>query len=216
MRLDNIKIRRLRGINEGEISGLVDVNILIGRNNCGKSTVAEAISYLAYSTGGSPPSDGQGSDRRNALLDVRRVWSDVRHESYDPKAGMWFHNNTGRPIEIYGTLSADGELVRPFGSSITLADHRIKLIHCENSYSASDAILLQTLKFMPGIMVFRPSDGANKRIEESLWRQLLATRKEDKSLTALVNEIFGTDVEALHVVPGRRQQQPTRNATCLP
>lgn len=195
MRLDNVKIRRLRGINEGEISGLVDVNILIGRNNCGKSTVAEAISYLAYSIDGSPMPDAQGRLQRV-------VWSEVRCESHDPKPEMWFRSNTGHPIEIHGTLSTKDEFVRSVGSAITRDQAHIQPIDRRELSAASKATMFIARDFVQRVAVFRPSDGADNRIETLLWKQLLATRK-DKVITASINEIFGTNVEALHVLPGK-------------
>jgi AAA15 family ATPase/GTPase len=40
--IESLRIRNLRGVRECSINGLTDVNVLIGRNGAGKSTVLEA------------------------------------------------------------------------------------------------------------------------------------------------------------------------------
>ena len=42
-RLDRIRLQNFRGVREGEVRGFADVNVVIGRNNAGKSTLLEAI-----------------------------------------------------------------------------------------------------------------------------------------------------------------------------
>ena len=41
--IDSIEISRLRGIRHGRIDGLSRVNLFFGKNNCGKSTLLEAL-----------------------------------------------------------------------------------------------------------------------------------------------------------------------------
>ncbi len=36
-RIDSVTLENFRGIREGAVTGLVDVNILVGRNNSGKT-----------------------------------------------------------------------------------------------------------------------------------------------------------------------------------
>src|SRR5258707_15839033 len=51
IRLHSLTIKHFRGIREGKLEGLTDVNVLIGRNNCGKTTVIEAMMRLATAAG---------------------------------------------------------------------------------------------------------------------------------------------------------------------
>lgn len=44
--IDNLKIGSFRGIKNLEISGLNDVNIIVGDNNCGKTSILETIALL--------------------------------------------------------------------------------------------------------------------------------------------------------------------------
>ena len=41
--LSSLEIKNFKGIREGKISGLAQVNVLVGRNNSGKSTVLDAL-----------------------------------------------------------------------------------------------------------------------------------------------------------------------------
>jgi AAA15 family ATPase/GTPase len=43
---DSVKIERFRGINHADISGFRLVNLFFGKNNCGKSSLLEAV-FLA-------------------------------------------------------------------------------------------------------------------------------------------------------------------------
>ena len=41
--LESIEIHNFRGIENGRVEGLAEVNVFVGRNNSGKSTVVEAV-----------------------------------------------------------------------------------------------------------------------------------------------------------------------------
>jgi AAA15 family ATPase/GTPase len=45
--IQSISIQNFRGIRESELKDFADVNVFVGRNNSGKTTVLEAISRLA-------------------------------------------------------------------------------------------------------------------------------------------------------------------------
>lgn len=47
---DNIKLRNLRAITELEVQNLGQVNLFVGQNNCGKTTLLEAIFFLIGAT----------------------------------------------------------------------------------------------------------------------------------------------------------------------
>lgn len=57
LRLTDITIENFRGIASAKLSGLADVTVLVGRNNCGKTTVLEAVARVVKAYKGGPPFD---------------------------------------------------------------------------------------------------------------------------------------------------------------
>jgi AAA15 family ATPase/GTPase len=91
IRVKSVQISRFRGIREGKIEGFADVNLLVGRNNSGKSTVVEAIHRLAYSVPGNPIDPlGRGTS----------VWSGVRGEGSLYPHELWYALDQGQAISI--------------------------------------------------------------------------------------------------------------------
>ncbi len=44
--IDHLEVRSFRGVREGRLSGFANVNVFVGRNGCGKSSILEAL-YIA-------------------------------------------------------------------------------------------------------------------------------------------------------------------------
>jgi hypothetical protein len=65
--LRNLRITNFRGLREFAMSGLGRVNLLVGTNNCGKTSVLEAIHILAAP--GNPMPLWQAQVRRGELID---------------------------------------------------------------------------------------------------------------------------------------------------
>lgn len=53
-RIESVALQGFRGIRAGRVDGLVDVNVVVGRNNSGKSSVMEALLRAASVIGGQP------------------------------------------------------------------------------------------------------------------------------------------------------------------
>ncbi len=87
--IESLHIRNLRGVRECSINGLTDVNVLVGRNGAGKSTVLEAI-YLVSSW--AELHDHLGRDKVDYVVarrTSRRNWD-----------ALWFAKNVEEEIEI--------------------------------------------------------------------------------------------------------------------
>ena len=83
--ISGIKIARFRGINRSEIKDLSQVNLLFGKNNCGKSSLLEALFLVC----------GQSNPLLPASLNAMRAYnqltkSDIRYFFYkmDAEAGI--------------------------------------------------------------------------------------------------------------------------------
>ncbi|HEX2690001.1 MAG TPA: ATP-binding protein [Kofleriaceae bacterium] len=96
--LRNLRISGFRGLREFAMSGLGRVNLLVGTNNCGKTSVLESIHML--SVPGSPLPLWQAQLRRGELIDAtteRQI--DVAHLFY----GRTLALGTGFTIKGNGT-----------------------------------------------------------------------------------------------------------------
>jgi len=106
IQLQSLTIENFRGIREGRIDGLTAVNLLVGRNNSGKTTVLESITRLATRAGLQQDVLGR---------DVDGFWQEVRQLPADQEL-MWHRLDTANDIAITGTISetrlpgSDGEL----------------------------------------------------------------------------------------------------------
>lgn len=193
MRLESVTIKNFRGIREGEIKGLVDVNVLIGRNNCGKSTVAEAITNLARSPHGGGQPDPLG---REVIAEWRRLRCDGNDRD------LWYRHDVSEAIEILGRISDAGEVVRELGVSAQ-GGAGLRPTRNEVNENPSNASAASSLAFLPSTFVFWPEDGKNRNIENRVWVGLLGSRR-DRLLTRAINDVFGTSAESITVTPDGR------------
>ena len=90
--LTSLFIRNFRGIKEGKLDNIGEVNILLGPNNSGKSTILESI-YLASSA--LSTYDILGRDR-GEYLSKRRV-----SRSYIFVDSFWYRYKTDVPITFF-------------------------------------------------------------------------------------------------------------------
>src|SRR5271154_6421015 len=95
IRVKSIEIKRFRGIREGAVRDFADVNLLVGRNNSGKSTVVEAIHRVAFSV----PENPRDVLNRN----LHEIWAGNRGEQHIYPPELWYTLDQTHPIN----LSAD-------------------------------------------------------------------------------------------------------------
>lgn len=108
IRIDSVEINRFRGIRQGTISGFSDVNLLIGRNNSGKSTVGEAITWAARVIGGTDPLGRDPMviwDRARQGASGRELWY-----RQDQSQSMSVTLRIGR-VTVHRGVNANGQLM---------------------------------------------------------------------------------------------------------
>jgi energy-coupling factor transporter ATP-binding protein EcfA2 len=171
-----IAIENLRGIREGRNEGFVDVNVLVGKNNCGKSTVVEALLRHADVTTRTP--DVVGRSRTAVVAEQRREapWSkEIVHRRADLRMsiGIKYRELTGGAYGVtYSVAEGFG------GAQLTNSSAR-------------------------GVTCFWPTDARNGDIETRLWGATLDARR-DRALATALSEIFGMDVEGVQLPPDQR------------
>ena len=184
LRLERVHIVRFRGILEGTIEGLADVNIFVGRNNSGKSTVAEAIVRLAagalvQAMGGDPDSD----PRARQKIDP---WSRTRTGYLE----NWYRSDQTQPWQIAGRIGSTEFAVQqpmppPTGR---------RPVGQQPPGSSAERAFLDALAF------FLPQDANDANIERAAWPSVLAHR-QDKLLTTGLQDLFHLPAEQLQLLP---------------
>jgi len=109
--MDKIKIEKFRGIKKGEIGGFKNVNIFVGKNNTGKSTILEAL-YLISNLGGE---DILGRRPLEYIIKRREKYapgfSGVEYLFYKGKVDGFYLENERHKLVIKESI-ADPEEVR--------------------------------------------------------------------------------------------------------
>lgn len=194
VRLETISIQRFRGICEGKVEGFADVNLFVGRNNSGKTTVAEAIAWVAaiasfrHRTGGS----GWGTDPIGRP--PFHVFSNARNQPIEPSAELWYRQDQKSPIVVSAKIDTE-----TIGFSLEETTKSAAEIGSRDTPIQPKLVW----HFAHHLAVFRPPDAVSHSIERNLWSRLLASRR-DKALTQALNEIFGLGLEQMQLPPDGR------------
>lgn len=158
---------------------LADVNVVVGRNNGGKSTVAEAICVLAQVTTNALDLIG-----RNRL----EMWSSVRGQKF-AQVEAWYRRDQTRPIVLEASHEYGGN---PLRAEIASRDGGATINPLPIEPPAASAARSTTAFF---------SEDRRTRFELQLWAELVSSRR-DKALVGALRSIFGADVEQLVWTPG--------------
>lgn len=90
--LTSLEMNKFRGFHHYRVAGLCPVNLLVGRNNCGKTSILEAVHLLA--SGGDPEVFAQIAERRGELIASRPDRHGYRVETtLRPTCAHFFHGH---------------------------------------------------------------------------------------------------------------------------
>jgi hypothetical protein len=197
IRLRSLTIRNFRGIREGSLDGFADVNVLVGRNNSGKTTVVEAITRAATIGG-----------LRHDIFDrtVDGLWQQVRrvtglpgvgHEAAGGDYTLWYRQIVTKDISIIATLANSTGSAGNVGLEYKLSG-KLPLARVDASERANGN--QPWTPFCSGVTVFRPTSAFDTSIEQRFWPRILSNRK-DRVLTQALNDVFGLDAESFQLLP---------------
>lgn len=187
IRLQSVEMGRFRGVRDGRLTDLKDVNVLVGRNNCGKTTTVEAI---ARATGGN---DVIGRD-------VSLACSLARNEREEIPEGIAFRLDwTESPHVDLQIVLDDGQLIRRRAVFTQTGVKRLFGIKTPLVPPAST----QFDRFVKNQTIFTAADAWNAEIEKATWERLLKLRR-DKVAIQNMNTIFGLEIEGLNLLSSGR------------
>ena len=193
IRIKSVGIKNFRGIKRAAMRDFADVNILVGRNNSGKSTVMEAIYRVGYSL----PNSADPLGRR------LEVWMQPRVETglYPPE--LWYTLDQTEAISISTEVGT---------SEVTGGEHLIlNVIQRGNNtntpldwnWSGQGGTGRASIEeFMTRASVFRPEDARNTNIERTLWQKIIGPR-HDKALVQSLNVIYNQNAESYTLLDGK-------------
>ncbi len=172
----SVRLEHFRGVREGGVDGLVDVNILGGRNNSGKTTVAEALCYWA----GPDAADATGYQRHHRWIQAR---------SSDTAAQLQFLSYRG-DTTLWPVVEATFEESRTFAA-------------WSWGQLCLNTVGDEPTGYKSGLTPFFPQDLLRRDFEGRLWPAILQSRA-DKLLAAELSKIFGINLEGVQLLPDGR------------
>ncbi len=215
--LTGMSIKNFRGINKGNLDRFGNVNILLGPNNSGKSTILEAI-YLAST-----------AISKNDLLNRIRIeyLADRRvKRKYRLFDSLWYKYKTTKPIQLILTLDNENSFTfESFKENETMFTY----LNLENRYFIRNSRIWQEYKIVDNVphfkqqnytierlsSIFKISKKALKNlikmlsasvmidpfiinsfneIEENLWFKIIAERI-DKKIVKTINSCYNMNIE---------------------
>jgi energy-coupling factor transporter ATP-binding protein EcfA2 len=214
-KISEIHIENYRGIKNGVVDNLGDINIFVGKNGSGKSTILETLmlggwvsgicgEYLqAQSAAKVFPQDGMDliKTKRNfaARGDVKLkigAQPSIDHPAMQGKGlcdDFWFSGNSQiGPIKLDFFINTN---------CVTISISHI---------GASTGINLENpedINAMRGIVFADSSLATAKTIEKALWPLVLKSRSKDKIIQAM-NKVYGKDIENIEHSPDGTEHSP--------
>ena len=178
--LNLLTIRGYRGFRNYQMTGLARVNLVVGRNNCGKTSILEAIELLVS---GDPSALRESALRRNEITDHGADISHVFHgHTSAPGTRFELSGHDNRPQLTAAILLPDdaGDALRPGHSRLLRIDYGER----------TQILLVDENGALPNVTFPAPSRAArfldfDARSMHATWNSVLAERRGTEVVEAL-------------------------------
>jgi AAA15 family ATPase/GTPase len=221
--IQNISLSKFKGIKEGEVENLSEINIFVGPNNSGKSTILDSIYLLSSAYNTTDPLDneiveyvtskkaGRSSiqslhykykDEKNIQFQIigKRLQRPINYTFagngwiFDGQFNIWFNEDeSNKNLEYYRTADNDNK-----SSNIPIRESVKNLRNvpdlAKNFYKDNRENLSNSIYLHSGIFEVFP------KIERKVWENLVFERK-DKKVIEKLNSVYNTNIDQLTFVP---------------
>ena len=206
--LSSLEIANFKGIKTGKISDLAQVNIIVGKNNSGKSTVLDALLLMRCAFA---KFDLAGKDGFEQLTQ--------RKVSRGAKLGRELYHRfaVNAPIDLRATF-ASGSSVTQLWTRMEYSDPRVNFVESNHGVTLASQESVDTfhranslwaaLKSVVGdeyaellpASALLDSTSINSPYLDTFWERLTETRI-DKQLTVMANEIYDLGLDGIDQGP---------------
>ena len=171
-------IEGCRGIRECTIDGFARVNVFLGRNNAGKSTILEALTRTFCALGGPEWTEARG-------VAIPYLWARARNEML-PQGQFDFWSNR--------LIHADASQLH-----VALAG-TVGTWEWWQGVGGSQRPTFPQQAARARIGVFLPTDVNDPGLERALWKEIFAARR-DRELMKDLEDVFQMPVDSLQMMP---------------
>ena len=220
--LRDLRLYKYRGFESYEVTDLARVNLLVGKNNCGKTSLIEAIHFLVAR--GHPSVLTQTAQRRgeahlNHEADVRSRQKasggpDISHfffrHHFKPGVRFSLSSDNGYSVSVELVTAEqlslfEDEVNQPFG--IRIEGDLIKELPVIPVTQNGSLVLTNQLRFiwseieptLPPVQFITP-ESLNLNLLRTMWDHVLITGRESEVLNAL--QILEEDLQSIHFLTG--------------
>ncbi len=220
-KITGFSISGFQGIRKGEITDLGDINLIVGRNGCGKTTLLEALFLVSdLFTQRNQPRDtpmsvlysdfyarGRTENGKLNWLLARRNLNSCSHSDVLSSRNIklylgscftdthWYANDTSRPIEFVVRMQGAGKfglnIKRKDNNTVATLDLSDKLMSNWDEHIAS---FFSPAVFLDAKLLM------DSRIERELWELVLKTGKKEY-LKDLFNRIYPIEITSIDYSP---------------
>ena len=212
--LSSLEIQNFKGIKQGKLENLTQVNILVGRNNSGKSTVLDALILLRSAVVGYDHLERMGVEQ----ILRRRVDTGRENVSYDE---LWFRMETSDAISVDAEFDTNDVLKCEWRSSgnTNLPEGHFRIGKSPRSLdhswanrgdgnhakNFSNSNLIQSINNLGSentstflaLVHLLEANLIHQGFDEGFWYELAKDRK-DRKVIEMLNAIYQTDIEGLN------------------